>query len=117
MRATFIIAILLSIVITIFALSNNEYVTINYLFGEFEIAMPLLLFLLLGIGSIITLLFSIPTWWKHRQEKAALKSQTTKLTQELNTARQKILDLQQVPASKRLKSQTDDDFVKDVDKE
>lgn len=99
MKGTLIIGILLSIVITVFALSNNEYVTINYLFGEGKVVIPLLIFILLGVGSLITLMFSIPGWWKNRKQKSALKKENIKLSKELTEARGKLLELQQSTVS------------------
>lgn len=115
MRFTFILAILLSILISIFALSNNELVTINYLFGKGEIVKAILIFLLIAAGAIITLLFSIPSWWRHRNEKSTLKKEINKLTQELNTARQKLLGAQQ--SSSTSTTTSDDSFITDVDTE
>lgn len=118
MRFTFIIAILLSIVITIFALSNNEPVSIHYLFGEGEIVKPLLIFLLIGAGALITLLFSIPTWWRNRNEKSALRKENAKLSNELSETRKKMLALQQSDTSSTTTlSKSDEEFTKDVEKE
>lgn len=99
MKGTLIVGLLLSILITIFALSNNEYVTINYLFGEGKIVIPLLIFILLAVGSLITLMFSIPSWWKNRNQKSILKKENSKLSKELTEARGKLLELQQASAS------------------
>lgn len=112
MKSTLIFGILLSIIITIFALSNNEYVTINYLFGEDKIVIPLLIFILLGMGSLITILFSIPGWWKSRNQKSALKKENSKLSKELTEARGKLIELQQSSISNSVYTVSDDDFTK-----
>lgn len=114
MKGTLIIGFLLSIVITVFALSNNEYVTINYLFGEDKIVIPLLIFILLGMGSLITVLFSIPGWWKSRNQRITLKKENLKLSKELTEARGKLIELQQAsaPSSSSIHNAANDDFTK-----
>lgn len=114
MRGTLIIGILLSILITIFALSNNEDITINYLFGKGTIVKPLLIFILLAIGAIITLLFSIPSWLKNRKIKAALKKENAKLTKEIGDLRNQVLTTKQ---SVHTDSYTNESYITDVDTE
>lgn len=116
MRFTFIVAIILSILITIFALSNNEDVTINYLFGQGKIVKALLIFLLIGAGAMITLLFSIPNWWQNRKEKSNLRKQNAKLSEELSQVRSQYLKSKQSSTQPPL-SKEDEDFTRDVEKE
>lgn len=116
MRFTFIIAIVLSIIITIFALSNNEDVTINYLLGEGKMVKALLIFLLIGAGAIITLLFSIPSWWRNRNEKSALRKENARLNQALIDTRKELLEKKQITPRASL-SQEDEEFTRDVEKE
>lgn len=117
MRFTFVIAIILSIIITIFALSNNEDVVINYLFGKGTIVKALLIFLLIGAGALLTFLFSIPSWWRNRNEKSALRKANAKLSQELSETRRQLLELEQSPATKSNLSAEDEEFTRDVEKE
>ncbi len=108
MRGMFVLAILLSVAISIFALANNELTEINYLFGSTEVPKALLILLSLAFGVLIMFLFNIPAWWRNRREKSALKKQIQTLQNKLDQA---LLDVQsKAPEIK-------DDFIQDVDKE
>jgi len=111
MRATFVIAILLSVLLTIFALANNSLMEINYLFGTVEVPKALVIMLSLAFGVLIMFLFNIPSWWKHRKEKSALKKEITTLRAELAKAPA----VRQEPVQPLIENH--DEFTTDVEKE
>lgn len=75
----FILGLLLSILIIVFALANQETEEINFLVFRLEINLVLLIFLCIAIGSILTLLFSLPGVFRRRKEKSELKSELKEL--------------------------------------
>lgn len=113
MRGTLIAALVLSILVTLFVLKNNYQIDINYLVGDVRVSLPFLLFLLLALGSIITLLLSIPTWYRKRKLISSLNKSVNELTKELSDARAQLLKKQ--PAAPPQKDV--DDFTKDVETE
>lgn len=108
---SFILAIALSIVVTIFALSNDEYVQINYLFGEMEVVLPVLIFFLLLVGLVIGGLFFSQFWWKNYRKTMKLKKENNQLLQEISTLKEQVIQ------SKQQASASQDEFTKDVDLE
>ncbi|MFP4072362.1 MAG: LapA family protein [Desulfovibrionales bacterium] len=53
MKHKIVIAIVLLIIVVIFTLLNTEPVDITFFFWRFEISKALLMFILLGIGTLI----------------------------------------------------------------
>ncbi|MBX2845712.1 MAG: LapA family protein [Saprospiraceae bacterium] len=113
MRGTLVAALILAILVTLFVLKNNNIVTINYLFGQKNFSLPVLLFALLGLGGIITFLASFPSWYRSRKQIGRLKKEVHKLTSELNETRAELLKLKPSSAS----NEDVDDFTKDVETE
>jgi len=69
----FIIGLILAILVIIFAIQNSEGVEIE--FFSFKPTPPLALLIIGSIllGSILTLLFSVPGWFRRRKEKSVLQ--------------------------------------------
>jgi len=69
----FIIGLILAILVIVFAIQNSEDVVIE--FFSFKLTPPLALLIIGSIllGSILTLLFSVPGWFSRRKEKSALQ--------------------------------------------
>lgn len=108
MRASLIIGIILSILLTAFALLNKASVPVNYFFGKIELPLSLLLMITLASGVLIMFLFNIPSWWKNRKEKASLKKEITLLKSQLE---------QPKPPIQKEDIQPTDEFINDVEKE
>lgn len=111
MRASLIIAILLSLLLVIFALSNNYIVDINLLLWNFKVSMPLLLISTFALGVLAAMLYNMPSWWRTRKLKKSLAKENQSLKDQINqlgSFNQNTKDINQTGV---------DDFVKDVDKE
>ncbi len=81
-----IVGLVLAILIILFALQNGENTYIQFFKAEFGVPLALLIFVCLGLGSILTLLFSIPGIMKRRKTKS-------KLQQEIKTLRKNYEEL------------------------
>ena len=76
---TIIIAMVLSIATVIFSLQNAITVTVKFLAWEVDAPLSILLILTLFSGVIISLLFSIPGWFKKRKVVARLNKEINSL--------------------------------------
>lgn len=72
---TIIIALIMSIVIVMFTLQNAVLVNIKFLMWKVDAPLSLVLFLTLFSGVVISLLFSIPGWFKKRKVISRLKKE------------------------------------------
>ncbi len=105
MRGSLIVAVLLSVLLIIFAITNNYNVEVNLLATRITVSMPILLISTFALGVLTAFLFSIPSWWRRRKEKNAHVKQIQQLNQEITTLK------------KDINESAVDDFVKDVDNE
>jgi len=113
MRGTLVAALVLSILVTLFVLKNNYQIDINYLLGDVRVSLPFLLFLLLALGSLITLLVSLPSWYRKRKLINSLNKTIDDLTKQLSEVQS------QSPKTyeESLPQKDVDDFTKDVETE
>jgi len=107
MRGALIVGILLSILLTVFALLNKAPVLVNYYFGKLEIPLSLLLMITFALGILIMFLFNIPSWWKNKKEKTALKNEIAELKSQI----------QQINIETPSIQTSTDSFINDVEKE
>lgn len=71
----FILGLILAILIIVFGLANQETEEINFLVFSLEINLVLLIFLCIAVGSILTLLFSLPGVFRRRRVKKDLEKE------------------------------------------
>lgn len=70
-----------------FAYINPGLVRLSYYFGETELPLGILIFLLLGIGIILGLLSSIAGYVRLRRENAQLRKRSQLVSEEINNLR------------------------------
>lgn len=95
MVISLIVGFLLGAAGIIFALQNNSIVALTFLGWQFQTSLALLLILALLIGALIVLLISIPAAIRDSFRLHALRKDYQRVTDELNTARQRIAAQQQ----------------------
>ncbi|NNF02615.1 MAG: LapA family protein [Bacteroidia bacterium] len=84
-----IFALILSVAIVMFAIQNSQSISLKALTWSTEIPLALLLFITLGIGVIITVLYSIPGWNRRRRMKKQLKKRIGLLEKEVASLKEK----------------------------
>ena len=87
---TLIVAMILSVGIVIFAIQNSQDIQLKAAIWETEIPLALLLFITLGIGVIITVLYSIPGWNRRRKLKNQLNKRIKQLEAENKELEEKL---------------------------
>lgn len=68
MQRTLIIALLLILIVVIFALQNSDPVQIKLLFWQVESSIAFVMTSVLFIGALLGVLFSLPTIHKKREQ-------------------------------------------------
>lgn len=89
MQLGFIIALLFSILIAIFAILNNEVVTINYLFGEAPVSLVIVILASAFLGALVLGIFSLVGRVKHGLKARDLEGKLRKMEEELNRMKEK----------------------------
>jgi uncharacterized integral membrane protein len=88
MRIYLILALILAIIVTIFAVQNNEAVDVSFLTFELSGSLALVLMLTLTVGIVIGILVSAPASLRRRLEISGLKKSVRKMEKDLTTARE-----------------------------
>lgn len=83
MRIYLILALILAIIVTIFAVQNNEPVDVSFLTFELNGSLALVLLITLTLGIIIGLLVSAPSSLRRRMEISGLKKNVRKMEKDL----------------------------------
>ena len=91
MRIYLILALILAIIVTIFAVQNNEAVDVSFLTFELNGSLALVLMLTLTVGIIIGILVSAPASLRRRLEISGLKKNVRKMEKDLASAREATL--------------------------
>lgn len=84
---TLILALILAIIVTIFAVQNNKPENITFLAWSIEGSLALILMITFALGIIIGLLVSTPAWIRRVRQSADLKRKFQGLEKELEQAR------------------------------
>jgi putative membrane protein len=88
MRITLFLALLLALIVTVFAVQNFDTVEVNFLTWNLTGSLALVLLLTLSAGIAIGILVSAPTSLRRRRELGGLKKSMRKMEKELAMARQ-----------------------------
>lgn len=64
-------------IIVIFAILNNQIVSINYGFGQFEVPLVLVIFSATLIGTMIVSLMTTGVIWRQKKERKKLQKEIT----------------------------------------
>jgi putative membrane protein len=70
-----------------FAYINPGLVRLSYYFGEWELPLGILIFLLLGVGILIGFLACLGWFFRIRKENLALRRRSELASQEINNLR------------------------------
>ena len=90
MYVNLIIILIIAIIAVIFGVQNTAVVTINFLGLKFNSSLALMLLLSVLIGFVITILFSIPYFYKFKKTISKLKKDIINLTKERDDLKLKI---------------------------
>lgn len=88
MRIYLILALILAIIVTIFAVQNSKAVDVSFLTFELTGSLALVLLITLAVGIIIGILVSAPAALRRRREIGGLKKNVRKMEKDLATARE-----------------------------
>lgn len=99
MRIFFVVALILAILVTVFAVQNNQPITISFLFWSIEGSLALVLMITLVLGIVIGVLLMVPGSVRGRLQVGGLQRSLSSLEQEKATAAEAIVtDLAQSEA-------------------
>lgn len=85
---TFFLAILTTVVLGVsFAVLNADNVVINLYVGEYNLPLPLLLLITLGIGILMGLLFASIIFFKQKAENYRLRNRVRLVEKEVDNLR------------------------------
>jgi putative membrane protein len=73
MQRTLIIALLLILIVVVFALQNSNPVQIKLLFWQVESSIAFVMTSVLFIGALLGVLFSLPAIYKRKEQIEELK--------------------------------------------
>jgi putative membrane protein len=107
MRITLILALLLAILVTIFAVQNNAVVAISFLAWKINGSLALVLMITLALGILIGLLTSAPPAIRRRLQVAEMKKSLRTLEKELEESLKGILATPQEEPPEGIPSQTE----------
>ena len=79
MQRSLIFALILAIIVVIFALQNSDTVTVKLWFWEVQSSVALVMLIILLIGAILGVLFSLPSIFKKNKKIEDLEEQIRKL--------------------------------------
>lgn len=82
MRVLIAVALILSLLVTIFAVQNNAATTVRFLFWSVDGSFALVLMVTLMTGILVGILLMVPGSVRHRLKAAELKRQLSAMDQE-----------------------------------
>jgi len=105
MQIFLIFSLILAIIAVLFAVFNAQPVTVNFLFGKYEVPLAASLLIAMLLGAVVSLLFSTPSMaksrWANRNYRKRISELETTLsnqTVQLAAAQQKIEELEKEPS-------------------
>lgn len=113
MQKQFILFVLLSIVIAVFAITNAEVMTVRLFFWTFDLSGSLVILISVGLGGLLVFLFGLVNFFKNKRILWDLQKEvkSAQLTIEELT-RQKNLNLQQIEDLKAELSGNRDELIR-----
>ncbi len=88
-----ILFIALAILISLFAVTNAQVITINLFFAQYDISTSLVILISVLLGAILTLLFGLTKWYKTHARNRQAQKQIDALTKQVEATQVKINDL------------------------
>jgi len=95
MRIFFAVALILALLVTVFAVQNNQPITISFLFWSIEGSLALVLMITLVLGIVIGVLLMAPGSVRNRLQIGGLQRTVRSLEQEKADTAASPLDLAQ----------------------
>lgn len=113
MQKQFILFVLLSIIIAIFAITNADIITVRLFFWTFDLSGSLVILISVGLGGLLVFLFGLVSYFKNKRIIWDLQKElkSAKLTIDELT-RQKNLSLQQIEDLKAEMSANRDELIR-----
>lgn len=113
MQKQFILFVLLSIIIAIFAITNSDIITVRLFFWTFDLSGSLVILISVGLGGLLVFLFGLVSFFKNKRIIWDLQKElkSAKLTIDELT-RQKNLSLQQIEDLKAEMSANRDELIR-----
>lgn len=113
MQKQFILFVLLSIIIAIFAITNADIITVRLFFWTFDLSGSLVILISVGLGGLLVFLFGLISFFKNKRIIWDLQKElkSAKLTIDELT-RQKNLSLQQIEDLKAEMSANRDELIR-----
>jgi len=113
MQKQFILFVLLSIIIAIFAITNADIITVRLFFWTFDLSGSLVILISVGLGGLLVFLFGLVSFFKNKRIIWDLQKElkSAKLTIDELT-RQKNLSLQQIEDLKAEMSANRDELIR-----
>ncbi len=91
MRIFFVVALILALLVTVFAVQNNQPITISFLFWSIDGSLALVLMVTLVLGIVIGVLLMAPGSVRSRLQVGGLQRSLRSLEQEKATAAEAIV--------------------------
>ena len=91
MRIFFVIALILALLVTVFAVQNNQPITISFLFWSINGSLALVLMVTLVLGIVIGVLLMAPGSVRNRLQVGGLQRSLRSLEQEKGAAAEAIV--------------------------
>ena len=95
MRIFFAVALILALLVTLFAVQNNQPITISFLFWSIEGSLALVLMITLVLGIVIGVLLMAPGSLRNRLQIGGLQRSVRALEQEKTDTAASALNLAQ----------------------
>jgi lipopolysaccharide assembly protein A len=89
-------ALIIAVLAVIFAILNNEPVTVKYVFGEFPGSLALVLLVAVAAGSLISFFVSLPSNLKTRWALRQQRKKMSELESSLATAQGQLEEAQKI---------------------
>jgi len=91
MRIFFVVALILALLVTLFAVQNNQPITITFLFWSIDGSLALVLMVTLVLGIVIGVLLMAPGSFRNRLQVGGLQRSVRSLEQEKAAAAEAIV--------------------------
>ncbi len=92
MQKGFVIILILAVIIGIFALSNSEVVSIDFIFTEIMLSQAIVIFICVLLGALVASLFGLIRQMALKKEIKELKVKNTSLASEIEDLKNRITD-------------------------
>jgi uncharacterized integral membrane protein len=113
MYINLIIILIIAIIAVIFGVQNTAVVTINFLGLKFDSSLALVLLLSVLIGFVITILFSIPYFYKFKKIISTLKKENSVIIAERDEIKKRVEEYEKKDSLKNGEFEKKEETVKD----